>query len=249
MKFINKSLVAVLLATGSLPALAAEGDYVSFGAGVLLFDQVYEGSDADVVGFPFVQGQYGDFFLQGLTMGWSFLREDAYRVSLLGNFRLNSLESGDLDPALAIDERKRTFEAGVGVTMPLGERLLLDSHALFDVLDRHGGYELGLRLSRPTIVGDFLLAPNIGVSLLSEDFTAYYYGLKPGEAGFAGGYEPGNVVVPQLGFSAIYPITPSWTATGLLGARYLGSDIEDSPLVDAEWESTLFLGVSYRLPL
>ncbi|HSW13200.1 MAG TPA: MipA/OmpV family protein [Solimonas sp.] len=246
---IVKGFTTVLLATSALPALAGEGDYVSFGAGALLFDQVYVGSDADVAGFPFVQGQYGDFYLQGLTLGYSFIKEDAYRLSLLGNFRLNRLESEDLEPALPIEERKRTFEAGLGVTVPMGEKLLLDAHALLDVLDRHGGYELGLRLSRPTVMGDFILVPNIGVSLLSEDFTAYYYGLKPGEAGFAGGYEPGNVVVPQLGLSAIYPLNPQWTLTGLLGSRYLGSDIEDSPLVDADWENTLFLGVGYRLPL
>ena len=246
---IRKTLAASLLAAAALPVLAQEGDYVSFGAGALVFDEVYVGNDADVIGLPFVQGQYGDFFLQGLTLGWSFLKEERYRLSLLGNFRLNSLEASDLHPRLAIDERKRTFEGGVGLTMPLSERLVLDTHVLADLLDRHGGYEVGLRLSRPSIIGDFVLVPSIGASLLSEDFTAYYYGLKPGEAGFAAGYEPGNVVVPQLGFSAFYPLTPRWTLTGLLGARYLGSDIEDSPLVDAEWESTLFIGASYRLPL
>lgn len=246
---IRKTLAASLLATAAAPALAQQGDYVSFGAGALVFDQVYAGKDAEVIGLPFVQGQYGDFFFQGLTLGWSFLKEERYRVSLLGNFRLNSLEASDLEPRLDIEERKRTFEGGVGITMPLSEHLVLDAHALADVLDRHGGYELGLRLSRPSIVGDFVLVPSIGASLLSEDFTAYYYGLKPGEAGFAAGYEPGNVVVPQLGFSAFYPLNTRWTLTGLFGARYLGSDIEDSPLVDAEWESTVFIGASYRLPL
>lgn len=246
---ILKTLAASLLAAAATPALAQQGDYVSFGAGALIFDEVYVGKDADVIGLPFVQGQYGDFFLQGLTLGWSFLKEERYRVSLLGNFRLNSLEASDLDPTLAIDERKRTFEGGVGLTMPLSEHLVLDTHVLADLLDRHGGYEVGLRLSRPSIIGDFVLVPSVGASLLSEDFTAYYYGLKPGEAGFAAGYEPGNVVVPQLGLSAFYPLNTRWTLTGLLGARYLGSDIEDSPLVDAEWESTLFIGASYRLPL
>lgn len=246
---ITRKLLAASLLAAAAPAMAEQGDYVSFGAGALLFDQVYNGNDAEVIGLPFVQGQYGDFFLQGLTLGWSFLREDDWRVSLLGNFRLNNLEASDLDPPLAIDERKGTFEMGLGVTKPLGERLLLDAHVLADVLDRHGGYEVGVRLSRPTFLGDFILAPSIGVALLSEDFTAYYYGLKPGEAGIAGGYDPGDVVVPQLGLSAIYPINTQWTVTGLLGARYLGSDIEDSPLVDTDWESTLFLGVSYRLPL
>ncbi len=246
---IRKILAASLLAAAVSPVLAQQGDYVSFGAGALVFDEVYVGNDADVIGLPFVQGQYGDFFLQGLTLGWSFLKEERYRVSLLGNFRLNSLEASDLDPPLAINERKRTFEGGVGLTMPLSEHLVLDTHVLADLLDRHGGYEVGLRLSRPSIIGDFVLVPSVGASLLSEDFTAYYYGLKPGEAGFTAGYEPGNVVVPQLGLSAFYPLNTRWTLTSLLGARYLGSDVEDSPLVDAEWESTLFIGASYRLPL
>lgn len=246
---IRPFLAASLLAAAALPAAAQQGNYVSFGAGALVFDQVYVGNNTEVTGLPFVQGQYGDFFLQGLTLGWSFLRQDAYRLSLLGNFRLNSLESGDLDPRLDIEERKQTFEGGLGISMPLTERLLLDAHVLADLLDRHGGYEVGLRVSRPTLLGDFVLAPSLGLNLLSEDFTAYYYGLKPGEAGFAAGYEPGNVVVPQLGLSAFYPLTPRWTLTGLLGGRWLGSDIEDSPLVDSEWESTLFIGASYRLPL
>lgn len=244
-----RKLIAASLLAIAAPAMAEQGDYVSFGAGVLLFDQAYNGKDTDAIGLPFVQGQYGDFFLQGLTAGWSFLREDGYRVSLLGNFRVNSLESDDLDPPLAIEERERTFEMGLGVTKPLGERLLLDAHVLADVLDRHGGYEVGVRLSRPTFLGDFVLAPSLGVSLLSEDFTAYYYGLQSGEAGFAAGYAPGNTAVGQLGLSVIYPINTQWTATGLLGARYLGNDIGDSPLVDSDWENTLFLDVSYRLPL
>lgn len=240
------------LALLSLPVLSAQaegGDYASFGAAALVWDQPYVGGDTEVSALPFVQGQWRDFFLQGTTLGYGFLKEDAFKLSALLNLRLNHLESEDLDPALPIEERKRTVEAGVGLSMPLVERITLDAHALIDVLDRHGGYEVGLRLSRASIMGNLILAPSVGVSLLSKDFTAYYYGLQPGEAGVAAGYEPGDVIVPQLGLSAFYPLNPQWTLTGLLGARYLGSDIGDSPLMDAEWENTLLIGASYRLPL
>lgn len=242
-------LLVLSMSLGALQAQAANGDFVSVGVAVAAQQRPYAGSDTDVRTLPFVQAQYGDFFVQGMTFGYTALREDDYKLALLGNVRLNRLRSDDLDPPLAIEDRDPTVEAGVGFSTRLGARFSLESFALADVLDKHGGYEVGLRLSRSSIVGDFVLVPSVGVSWLSEDLTAYYYGLKPGEAGFAAGYAPGDVFAPQAGLSSFYALAERWSLIGIVGTRYLGSDIGDSPLVDSEWESTVLVGASYRFPL
>lgn len=90
------------------------------------------------------------------------------------------------------------------------------------------------------------LAPYIGVSLLSDNFSTYYYGVDNIEA--LAGYSPyelGWTVNWQTGLRCRIGLNQHLMLNSAFGLELFDQEIADSPIVDQETGLFGMLGIAY----
>lgn len=231
-----------------LPAIAAAQapPRFSLGVAVIAGDEPFRGVDPDVKVVPLVEYDSSRFFVRGLTGGWKLTRESPWKASVIATARLRDLESSDFDPHLAIEERKKTVEAGFALGRSFGP-YSVDAEAVADVFDRHGGLDASLRISRRLRLGGTIVVPGAGVRYWSAATNRYYHGLAPGEAGVEAGYDPGSALVPEAGLMVVHPLGPRTALTGIVRVARLSDETAGSPLLDSQVDATVVAGVSWRI--
>jgi MipA family protein len=79
---------------------------------------------------------------------------------------------------------------------------------------------------------------NVGFTWKSSAIVAYYYGAP-------GVYEPGPALIPFAKLAFSRPLTGKWKITAFIESEKLGDAIQDSPIVDARFVTTTFVGATY----
>ena len=238
---------AILLhATVALAQGPPSGTSIVVGPGMLVREKAYVGAEPEIIPIPWIDARFGRWTIRGLGAEYALGESRGVRFSAIANFRLGGVEPADLEPRLELFDRDPTVELGVGASLPLGS-WQLGAEASADVLGRHGGFDASLRLGKMIRAGRMILVPAAGLRYWSADLAAYDYGLAPGEAGFASGYEPGGAVIPELSVAGGYMINPKWSVIGFGRVLRLDDGIVASPIVDSRTEAMVGIGLGYRL--
>lgn len=79
---------------------------------------------------------------------------------------------------------------------------------------------------------------NVGFTWKSSEIVNYYYG-EPGL------YAAGAAFDPFVKLAFLRPLKGKWKLTGFVETERLGNGIADSPIVDARYVTTTFVGVMY----
>jgi outer membrane scaffolding protein for murein synthesis (MipA/OmpV family) len=166
-------------------------------------------------------------------------------VDLLGRYRFDAYEAGESAELVGIKERKGTVEAGVTASVRLTQ-VTLSAQVLTDVLDEHGGQVINLRVMKPLRWRMIFLAPYLGASLLSDDFSTYYYGVDSAEAlaGYAP-YELDWTVNWQAGLICRIGLSQNLMLNSALGFELFDQEIAGSPIVDQDTRFFGRLGIAY----
>ena len=246
-------LVSFLVLTGNGSMLRGEGVDARVGAGVLVATSPYQGVDVIAQAIPLVSVRYGPFFVQTGKVGAEFdAIDDVLTVSVfLDPFSgaRYSVDGSDLDTGYdEIEDRERQFAAGVEFDWDIGWGDLRVSTSMSLAEE---GFTLGGALSRPSVLarGSLLLVPRIGITMLDGDYADSYFGVSPAEAAantaIDARYSVGEVVSLEASLLASYRFAEGWPAFGMVGAEFLSSEAEDSPIVEENMLAACLLGVMY----
>ncbi|MFH1414351.1 MAG: MipA/OmpV family protein [Candidatus Omnitrophota bacterium] len=217
---------------------------VVLGGGVLYSTSVYEGVDDSVWAVPIIIGQYKRFYLDGSSLGYILNDREDLHFSFVMQLRFGGYDDGDSSALAGMDGREWSLDGGLRLTWDNG-LFLLNITGITDLLGRHDGHEVRAIFSRNFLKGAF--TPKLGVKWLSNNLVEYYYGVASSEATSARQvYEGGSTLDFIAGFSIVIPIGDNWVITGDFEYETLGSEIEDSPIVDADDTFRTVAGLVYR---
>ena len=243
---------------------------ISIGAGVRTDPVVHE-STIPLVVIPHVS-YYGEhFFLDDLDLGYSFIDSDHTNLSLIGTpgydrvyFYRSDLQnifvtgftnfnstgnpsggSGSGNGSTQVPYSKPFPWHTRSITYLAGPEWTFKFHGLSGQLDvlheitgRNHGNEVRAALGIPLSKKSQDWSTDVGLTWKSSRIVNYYYGAP-------GAYEAGGALDPfvKLGYS--HPLKGKWKITGFVECERLSNAIADSPIVNARFVTTAFVGVGY----
>ena len=212
----------------------------SLGTGAIFSTTAYQGADNNVIAIPLIMFSGEQFFIRGTGAGMHVYQDERLSVDLLGKYRFETYEEGDSASLIGIKDRHGTVEAGLAARWHL-EQAVLSCRIFTDLLNEHGGHEINLRIKKPFRWRMLFVAPYLGVSLHSDNFSTYYYGVDPRET-IAGRpeYELDRTANWQTGLALRVGLTRNIMVNTVFGLELLDQEIADSPIVD---QDALFFGL------
>jgi len=235
---IGLSLAALLALTaesaGAQEQRRATGVQWSVGGGVIASPRPYEGADMKVLPVPFVGFRAGPFFFETIRLGVRVVNKKHFEMDVLAAARFDGYEEDDARILVGMDERRASADGGVRM-MGKWERVEVEMSAVTDLLSRHDGQEIGLGVGFPIKRGRWTVTPGIGAGWQSENLADYYYGVELAEA-IPGrpAYEAGDTINPRVQVQVVRPFARRrWLFITRVEQEWLGSEIRDSPIVDA----------------
>ncbi|MBB3820555.1 outer membrane protein [Xanthomonas arboricola] len=259
-----KPLCFALLSVAAFPCLAqasADEDFSppgpprwSIGAAAIVQNNGYAGEGTNVQPIPLVTFEGERFYFRGITAGWRAFASDAFELDVIGKFRFDGfavddlgrkqLASNGVDITL-LEDRDSAIDLGVAMKWS-GEFGQIDLELLADATDTSGGQEATLKYGYPFQVGKGTLTPNIGATWRSKDNANYYYGTLDSEiARGVVSYKPGAVTMGQVGVDYFRPIGEKWALLAFATYSALPDEIKNSPLVEADTDSTMQVFVGF----
>lgn len=241
-----RALTAGILGTALLLSAETQANPQQTGWGVGLAaiaqDQGYRGGETETQVFPmvFYQGQH--FYWRGPELGYRI----ADNLTVFAEYRFDGFELEDSDFFTGMQERKGTLDLGAAYKFET-KMVDLTLSGQADVLSEHEGYEFSATLSKgfPALGGR--LTPSIEVSYLSDNLVDYYYGVRTSEAtAVRPEYNADNSVNVSFGIAGFWPVTDNQNIIAAFNYSLLGSEIEDSPLMEEGESKSVFVGYVYR---
>lgn len=244
---------------------------VSIGAGVRTNPVEHE-STIPLVVIPHIS-YYGEhFFLDNLDLGYSFIDSDRSNLSLIAtpgydrvyfyrsdlqnifvtgytNFNATGNPTGSqpgsngnttdvpVKKPFPWHTRSVTYLAGPEWTFKLhGLSGQLD--VLHEITGHDHGNEIRAALGIPFSKKSSDWSADVGLTWKSAGIVNYYYGAP-------GAYQAGGALDPfvKLGYS--HPLKGNWKVTGFVECERLSNAIADSPIVNARFVTTAFVGMGY----
>lgn len=119
---------------------------------------------------------------------------------------------------------------------------------LSDLIGVHRGQEIRAGLDQRLYQGHNRFTVAGGVVWQNDDLVDYYYGLKAGELGQNPDltYQAGDSVTPYVRLDWQRPLAKSWTLQASLQQKWFGRAIKESPLVERDGSTTVFVGGVYH---
>ncbi len=227
----------------------------SVGLGAVVIDSPYAGEGTRVRALPFFSWQGERAYLRGLELGLRAWEEGPWTLELALSARLDGFDARDLGRReLAanglqrdlLDDRDDGLDASATVSYA-SAALNIDFELRHDISGASEGGEARLRLGRALRAEGWLWTPYAQARWLSSDLSGYYYGISDREmARGLPGYRPGSALQAEIGVSINRRLGEQWFVFGNLRHAALPEALSDSPLLDAESESALFMAIGRR---
>lgn len=123
----------------------------------------------------------------------------------------------------------------------------LATFASVDMLDRHGGHEWGITVSRELAMWGGALVPSIDVRQQSRKLVDYYYGVNQQEASAnIAAYDGEKSVVMRASVSHVQKLGNHWHSVFAFGYENLGDGVGDSSIVERKGYWSGGIAVFYR---
>jgi len=240
-------LATLFIAAGSYSQPAreqADGNFAA-GLGVGVGNSVYKGDDTRVIAVPLIRYNYGDFYISGKSLGYNIIADEAFEFGVIGQWRTDGYDDDDSHYLKGMEDRNMSFDGGLSTSYKDGWGKTTLSYVT-DLLSVHDGQELALSYGKRFSSGNFSVTPSVGTAYKTSNLTDYYYGVMNKEAlPNRAAYKCGESVDPFVNINIRYDFNPNWSALGMLGCEFLGSEITDSPIVDDNYQAMLMAGVMY----
>jgi len=241
-KQVLSSSVVGFLSAATASVMAGEW---GMGIGVASQQTPQVGTDPQVFLVPFPSYRGERLNLDFGSASYALARTETFSLSLEGQLRFDGYDPDDSEELRGLNERDVSFDAGIGLafTQDWG---VLSLKLLGDTLGVHEGYELSARYEYPVVRGRLTIVPSVGLTMPSDALVEYYYGVRPAEStARRAAYQGESVVNPTLGATFLYQLSDSWQLIGGGETTFLGDGIADSPIIERDYEVTVFSAIVY----
>lgn len=210
----------------------------------------YSGAkDTEGGGIPLIVVDYNDqFYFKVNRLGVWFLKlEDSkFRIGAVIKPR-KGYESGDSDALDGMADRDSSTEAGLNFEWKFGKSKL-SGMFLTDVSDETEGDSASLTYDYNFIANkELVLMGRLGIENISEEIVSYYYGVSPAEATASrSAYIGDSESITSIGLVAMYVMDPEWLLIGGAVVQQFGDEIKNSPIVEEDSNTTVFVGAAYK---
>lgn len=236
-----------------IPFADAPSGSVGLGAGRRFGDSPYKFIEtvssienekvSDLVPLYLYEGKY--LFSHGTQAGVHILK-GRLNLDLIAQYRFDRLETQANEFYQGVSERRQTVESGIAAeTSFLGVQAGLSW--VHDTLDRHNGQESSLYFRYPFTFSRLHVSPFVAAIHQNSDFTDYYYGVDAAESrADLPAYQASDAFIYRFGINTSLTLYTNWQL--FLNASYeqLDDAIYQSPLVDKDSLTKLYLGFSYN---
>ncbi len=240
-------LLPLTLLCAAAPALAQEPP-PRWTVGVIAADRdaPYTGLDEDLLVVPLVRFEGERLYLRGLRAGWRLLDTPTYELALIGQARLDGYDARDSLFLTGMADRRASLDLGLASTWTSKKIGAIELSVAADALDRSGGTELAASWNLLFRAGGWTVVPGASLRWQNADLVDYYYGVRGSEA-IVGrpAYTGDAALTPDVSVLATLPFAQRWTLFVRASHAWLPSEIADSPIVDDDRSTALFLGLGY----
>ncbi len=239
--------VSPLLFAGS-PYQQGDGLHGIIGLGVLFRTEPIETVDNRIWPLPLLIMRHGNFFIDGLEMGYHAVEGVNGQINIIFRPRLEGFNANDSAFLDGMADRDFSIDGGIASTWRQ-ETLEVKFSAVTDVLRKNKGKEMTLSVGNTYILtGRMLLfTPSLGLRWQSEELINYYYGVIPTEArADRPAYKGEATMNYTAAINATYSLSKRSTLFADVEYERFGDDISDSPLVEGEQIFTVFFGYGWQ---
>lgn len=252
MKFLPRALSSTLAISCMLFSAAAPAEEEfperikgDVGGAVYFSTNPVKGESGTLIAAPYLYLDYGRYFARFDTFGYKTLPLGYGYVEVVGRVNLDGYQTNN-SVRRGIGERKHSLPLGIGTFQetPIGGFFV---NAFYDANQSHGGlYEV--IYAAEFDIGNNVVYPMFGFEHFTTQYTKYFYGVSPAEAGRSSypAYTPAANTTSMLGFVWEVPVVEDWNANIYMMRRWLGSAIGNSPLVNTKLQDEAFVSLSYR---
>ena len=98
------------------------------------------------------------------------------------------------------------------------------------------------------LVSKVILYPQVGVERQSSSYANYYYSVTPEQAQATGyqTYSAPSSNNPLAGFLLEIPVVENWYLNVYAKRKWLGSGVNNSPILTRSFQDTMFMALAYR---
>ena len=232
-----------------IPFFNAPAGSAALGGGLRSGQSPYFASDnddqrqADLIPLYLYEGKY--LFARGTAGGVHVLRNDAFEFNLYTRYRFQKLDPDSHSYYEGLDERDQSLDAGIelGLKQNWGE-IKLDW--VTDTFDRHNGQEVRFSYRYRFETGPWSISPFVTWSWQDANLTDYYFGVSESEARpDRPAYSPGESQWIGFGLNTAWHMSDRIVLFGNFAFGGADSNVVDSPLVEEDGFSSIFVGGTY----
>lgn len=205
----------------------------------------YEGIADQSATLPYISAHWGDFYIEGLSLGYNISSDEGLNWGVLAVPRFLGYGEDSSTVLAGLGDTEYSYHGGVSANYQTGFGRF-GVQALTDLLNESGGSEVIATLSGSYQFGDLTLSPAVSLNWQDATLVDHYYGVAPEQAtADRSAYEGDSVVNASVALSAGYPLSDNLQVIGQTRLDQYGSAIKDSPLVDDDTTQSASIGFIY----
>ena len=225
-----------LLCLAAFTGSAAWCGEFSLGAVGVVSTSPYKSYDTVVSALPLVNYDSDRFYVKGVELGAHLLKNDMHTVSVGVLYHGMEFDPKDTkDKALKLlGKRRSTLMAAVSYSFTSRFGVLQAQISQDIILGRSKGTLGDFSYQIPWVTEKITVMPGIGITLSSEKYTKYYFGVSRSESARSGipYYKPSGISAsPYLSLGMKYMITDRLSAVASGKVELLTGKVKDSPMV------------------
>ena len=196
---------------------------------------------------PLVLFEGKRFFVRGGNAGWKFIDNNAWELAVILEAQDDGYDESNSNDLNGMDDRDPWIAAGAQLKWQ-PNKFGLKFAATSDIVQESEGQQVNFDIFWQDSNKGWTANYSIGAVWHSDDYVDYYYGVKRSEAipGVRPFYQPTDEFNFHAGGVLLFQY-PGSRWLGALAARgtYLGDRIQDSPIVDEDYELMGLFAIGY----
>lgn len=247
---MNIKNIVVAAVVASLPLVVQAKVATEIGAGVMLKNSAYGDYDDSAQAIPLITFDTTWFYADGGEFGFKPLDTGVHRIGTFLSVGEEMWDGSDNDNAAfdGFKDKDRAINLGISYRYK-ADWGVIRAQAFTDISSEYEGYGGNLGYAYPwKVTQSFTVIPSVKIKFMDSDYANYYYGISARDAATNAGvsaYDTGSATNIQLGIMTAYQVSQNWKLYAGVNYLALDSDIEDSPLLDDDNETSGILGAAY----
>ena len=169
----------------------------------------------------------------GPVLRYGLVGSDKLRLALAAEYRVGAYEESDSPVLAGLGDRDSTLLAGLGLQYQIALGLELEALFQYDALDRIGGGQGNVRLSRSIPWGTVVFVPQLAWNWLGSNMSNHDFGVPAAAATPSRpAYDLGSTSSFEAGLGVFVELSEDWRIILNVAAERLEDDVRRSPIVD-----------------